>query len=160
MQRIGLLIVVASLVMKHGLWSAGSVAVAHRLSCSVARGIFLEQRLNLRPCTGRRILNPWSGRDIQEKACLALEHAVCRCLVCEVHGGAEFTHGLPDLCLQDLLADRAMEVSDHQSGFICVFSVLALRSILSDTNIVILALLFNEYLHGIALIHSFLNKFS
>ena len=30
-------------------WSAGSEVVAHRLSCSVAGGIFLDQRLN--PCS-------------------------------------------------------------------------------------------------------------
>ena len=31
------------------LWNTGSVVVAHRLSCSVAGGIFLDQRLN--PCS-------------------------------------------------------------------------------------------------------------
>ena len=66
LQRNGLLIVVACLVMKHGLCSAGSVVVAHRLSCSVARGIFLEQRLNLRPCIGRRILNYWTTREVMD----------------------------------------------------------------------------------------------
>ena len=146
-----LLRVAASLIAEHGL------SAVPRPGCFTARG---TRDGTCGPCTGRRILNPWSGRDIQEKACPALERAVCRYLVCEVHGGAEFTHGLPDLCLQGLLADRGVEVSDHHSGFICVFSVLALKSILSDSNIVILALLFNEYLRGIALIHSFLNKFS
>lgn len=68
------------------------------------------------PCTGRPILNPWTGRDVPEKACLALEDAVCRCPLCAVHGGAEFTRVLPGLCLQGLLADRAVEVSDHHSG--------------------------------------------
>ena len=64
----GLLIVVASLVAEHrlqacrlqqlwhagsvvvarGLWSAGSAVVVHELSCSAARGIFLDQGSN--PC--------------------------------------------------------------------------------------------------------------
>ena len=42
-----LLIMVASLVVEHGLWRDGSVV--HRLSCSAARGIFLEQGLKLCP---------------------------------------------------------------------------------------------------------------
>ena len=42
-----LLVVVASLV-EHGLSSAGSVVMAHRLSCSEACGIFLDQGSN--PC--------------------------------------------------------------------------------------------------------------
>ena len=45
-----LLIVVTSLVAEHGLlglWAA--VVVAHRLSCSAACGIFLDQRLNSCP---------------------------------------------------------------------------------------------------------------
>ena len=43
----GLLIVVTSLVAKRGLQSTGSVVVAHRLSCFVARGIFPGQGWNL-----------------------------------------------------------------------------------------------------------------
>ena len=43
-----LLIVVASLAAEHGLQSTGSVVVAHRLSCSTACGIFLDQGSN--PC--------------------------------------------------------------------------------------------------------------
>ena len=39
----------ASVVAACGLWSAGSVAVVHRLSCSVACGILTNQRLNLCP---------------------------------------------------------------------------------------------------------------
>ena len=53
----GLLSVVASLIAEHRLsahrlWQllhAGSVVVVHRLSCSVARGIFLDQGSNLCP---------------------------------------------------------------------------------------------------------------
>ena len=37
------LIAVASLVAEHGLQSAGSVVVAHGLSCSAACGIFPDQ---------------------------------------------------------------------------------------------------------------------
>ena len=46
----GLLTLVASLVVEHGL------------SCAVAREIFLDQRSNPRPCTGRQILNHWTTR--------------------------------------------------------------------------------------------------
>ena len=38
----------ASVVVACGLWSAGSVVVAHGLNCSAARGIFPDQGLN--PC--------------------------------------------------------------------------------------------------------------
>ena len=44
-----LLIAVASLVVEKVPGSWVSIAVAHRLSCSVARGMFLDQRLNPRP---------------------------------------------------------------------------------------------------------------
>ena len=46
----GLLIVLASLVVEHGLSGAGaSVVLVHRLSCPKACGIFLDQGLNLCP---------------------------------------------------------------------------------------------------------------
>ena len=44
----GFLTEVASHVAEHGPWSTGSKAVAHRLSSSVACGIFPDQGLN--PC--------------------------------------------------------------------------------------------------------------
>ena len=44
-----LLIAVASLVAEHGLQSAGSVLVAHRLSCLSACGIFQDQGSNPHP---------------------------------------------------------------------------------------------------------------
>ena len=42
-----------SVVMTLRLWSTGSVVVVHRLSCSVARGIFWDQGTNRCPphCT-------------------------------------------------------------------------------------------------------------
>ena len=52
----GLFIVLASLVVEHmqasvgvppGLWSMGSVVVAHRLSCPLVSGIFQDQGSNL-----------------------------------------------------------------------------------------------------------------
>ena len=43
----GLLIVVAPLVVELGLESTGSIVVAHGLSYSLARGIFLDQGWNL-----------------------------------------------------------------------------------------------------------------
>ena len=66
LQCSGLLIMVASLVRKQGLWNTGSVVVAYRLCCSVAHGIFLEQRLNLCPCIGRQILNYWTTREVMD----------------------------------------------------------------------------------------------
>ena len=44
-----IVIVVASLVSNHRLWSTGSGIVVHGLSCLAARGIFPEQGLNLCP---------------------------------------------------------------------------------------------------------------
>ena len=44
----GLLIAVASLVVEHGLYSAGSVVVVQSLSCSAACAIFSDQGSN--PC--------------------------------------------------------------------------------------------------------------
>ena len=44
--------------------SAGSVAVAHGLGCSVPYGIFLDQGLNSCPHIGRQILNPWTMRQL------------------------------------------------------------------------------------------------
>ena len=41
-----LLTVAAFLIVEHGLQSTGSVVVAHGLSLSVARGIFLDQGSN------------------------------------------------------------------------------------------------------------------
>ena len=38
----------ASVVVAHGLWSAGSVVVVHGLSCSAACGLFPDQSSN--PC--------------------------------------------------------------------------------------------------------------
>ena len=39
----------ASVVVAHGLWSAGSVVVAHGRSYSAACGIFMDQGSNLCP---------------------------------------------------------------------------------------------------------------
>ena len=44
-----ILIVIASLVSNHRLWSTGSGVVVNGLSCLAARGIFLDQGLN--PCS-------------------------------------------------------------------------------------------------------------
>ena len=46
---LGLLTVVAPLFVEHGLWSTGSAAVAHGLSCFTTCGIFPDQGLNLCP---------------------------------------------------------------------------------------------------------------
>ena len=45
----GLLTAVASLVEEKGLWSTGSVVVAHGFSCSVACGVMPDQGSNLCP---------------------------------------------------------------------------------------------------------------
>ena len=57
----GLLIATASLVLE--LWvpgCVGSVAVACRLCCYKACGIFLDHRWNRVPCIGRQILIHWA----------------------------------------------------------------------------------------------------
>ena len=62
---LGLLIAVATLVKEHGLWIVWALgAVVHGLSCSEARGIFLDQGLNPVPCVGRWILNHWTTRKV------------------------------------------------------------------------------------------------
>ena len=43
-----------------------SVFVAHRLSCSLACGIFLDQESIHVPCIGRGILNHWTNRGVFE----------------------------------------------------------------------------------------------
>ena len=57
---IGLLIVVASLVVEHGLEHAGSVVVAHGLSCSEAS--WTRDQVGI-PCIGRWILNHCTTRE-------------------------------------------------------------------------------------------------
>ena len=45
-QRISVVAAMVSVVTAHGLQSAGLIIVAHRLSCSKACGIFLDQGSN------------------------------------------------------------------------------------------------------------------
>ena len=60
-----LLIAVASLVAEHMLWPIGSVVVAHKLSCSEACGIVLDQdHQTCVPCITRRILDHWTTREV------------------------------------------------------------------------------------------------
>ena len=74
---LGLLTAVASLIVEHGgrgwrRWDCsaedsrltGSAVAAHRLSYSLACGIFPDQGLNLCPCIGRQIPNPWTTREV------------------------------------------------------------------------------------------------
>ena len=49
-----------------GLGHAGSVTVAHRLSCSTTRGIFTEQKSNPCPCIGRQIPNHCISREFPD----------------------------------------------------------------------------------------------
>ena len=59
----GLLTAVASLVVvEYRFWSAGTVVLAHRLSCSMACGILLDQICV--PCIGRQILNHQTTREV------------------------------------------------------------------------------------------------
>ena len=54
---LGLLVVGAFCAVEHRLCSAGSVDMAHGLSCPVARGVLVsDQGSNTGPCFGRRIL--------------------------------------------------------------------------------------------------------
>lgn len=102
---------------------AASRCPGHELSAVPRPGCFTARGTRAEPVVPphwmKRILNPWTGRDVQEEACLALEHAVYRCLLCAVLGGV--WPSLPDLCLQALLGARGMAASHHHSGFICVF---------------------------------------
>lgn len=70
----GFLNAVALHVAALRLYSAGAVAVVHRLSCSAACGIFLDQRPN--PCllNGRRTLYHWTAREASLKGLL---HGKC-----------------------------------------------------------------------------------
>ena len=77
----GLLTAVISLVVEHGPqacrlpqlqntgpWVLGqSVVVAHRLSCSVACGIFLDQGSNPCPCFGWWVLYHWVTKETLEE---------------------------------------------------------------------------------------------
>ena len=60
----GLLVVVASLVVEHRLYSAGSVIVLHRLKCPAACGILLTRDGTCVPCIGRQIPNHWITREV------------------------------------------------------------------------------------------------
>ena len=60
---LGLLTTVTPLISAHRLWSAGSVVVAHQLSCSEACGIFPEKEWNPVPCISRGILNHQSIKE-------------------------------------------------------------------------------------------------
>ena len=53
---------VASLIAEHGLQCTGSIVVAHRLNCSVAWGIFLDQESNLCPLHWQGILKHWTTK--------------------------------------------------------------------------------------------------
>ena len=70
LQRTGVLIVLAALVAE-ALGRKGSAvgvrsftAVAHRLSCSVSCGAFLDQGSTLVPCTGRQVLIYYVTREV------------------------------------------------------------------------------------------------
>ena len=52
------------LLRSMGSRRAGSVVVAHGLSCSTACGIFLDQGSTRVPCIGRQILNHCATREV------------------------------------------------------------------------------------------------
>ena len=58
-----LLTTVTPLISAHRLWSAGSVIVAHELSCSEACGIFPEQERNPVPGLAGRLLTTRPSRN-------------------------------------------------------------------------------------------------
>ena len=64
----GLLLVVVSLVVKHGFWGTGSVAVAHGLCCSMACGIFQTKDQTGMPCIGRHVVNHWTIIEVLERS--------------------------------------------------------------------------------------------
>ena len=75
----GLLIAVTSLVAEHGLQTWTSVlqltgdrgltklVLAHDLSCSFTRGIFLDQGLDICPCIGRWIPKHQTTREVPNR---------------------------------------------------------------------------------------------
>ena len=63
----GLLIAAASLVVEHGLWSAGSVVLMHRLSCPFGRSYVGSSQIRDQtgvPCIGRWVLDHWTTREL------------------------------------------------------------------------------------------------
>ena len=68
----GLLVGVASLVEEHRFYGLGSVVMAHRLSCPLARGIFPDQGSNPCPRIRRWILNHWTTREVLTDVCLTV----------------------------------------------------------------------------------------
>ena len=63
-----------SVIVALGLQSAGSVVVGHRLSCSAACGIFLDQGSNPFPLHWQAVLNHCATREVQTGLFL---HFVC-----------------------------------------------------------------------------------
>ena len=53
----------ATVAVAHGLSSVGSIIVAHRPSCSMARGIFPEQGSNLCPLRQQAVSVPLSHQE-------------------------------------------------------------------------------------------------
>ena len=60
-----LLIVLASLISEHGLYSVwASVLVVHKLSCPHHVGSSSTRNWTCVPCIGRRVLNYWTTRKV------------------------------------------------------------------------------------------------
>ena len=50
-----------------GYRGMAKLVLAHGLSCFFTRGIFLDQGLDICPCTGRWILKHWTTREVQNR---------------------------------------------------------------------------------------------
>ena len=62
-------------------WSMCSVVVAHRLSCSVARGIFWTRDRTRVPCTGKQIPNRWTTRGVPLKVFIFQQPTEVSCVL-------------------------------------------------------------------------------
>ena len=71
----------ASAVVACQPWSTGSVALAHRLSCSAACGIFLGQGLNPCPHLGRQILVHCATREVPASFLIWMPFTPFPCLI-------------------------------------------------------------------------------
>ena len=78
----GLLIAMTSLVAKQGLWSVATVAVAHRVSCPKACGIFLNQGSH--PPHGQADFIHCGTKEVLQSSfkypCLICSSSACRCV--------------------------------------------------------------------------------
>ena len=118
--------------MARGLESAGSVVVAHGLSCSVACGIFRTRAQTRVPCIGRRVLNHWATREAPSLTFSASFGIGCTTLLLEIvslfsfcdTSGSQFTCNFSDSFAGYFSSAWSLNAGVHQ-GLHLVFHWLA-----------------------------------